>query len=306
MKAPVISAVGHTALRLQDVDATVEFLTRFLGLREVERIDGHVYLTHGATHHSLQLIEADADAVDHYGLEASSEEAMEEIRARAEAGGFRILSERPVDPMLPDGFVLEGPEGFPFEIYTGMPGGQPTYDATGVRPNRFGHVNVKSADPQRLSQFLVDVLDFRISDLFEPPGTVFLRCNVDHHGIAMFPAAGPGLHHHAWEAQSIADLGRLGDILDENGHGLLWGPVRHGVGRNIAVYFLEPGGSVVELYTDMEKIYDEIGHEPGVWSPEDPRYFSFWAPLRPGPEFREGGLDLAPFGSPTFAGSGQG
>jgi catechol 2,3-dioxygenase len=301
VKAPVISAIGHTALRVRDLPANIEFLDRFLGLRETERIDETAYLTHGSPHHSHELIAADANGLDHIGLEASGAGALEEIRARAAAGGHRILQETPIDPMLAEGFVLEGPEGFVFEIYVGMPGGQPNYHPRGLRPNRFGHVNLKSKDPEAFSRFLVDVFDFRVSDRFEPPSIVFLRCNVDHHAIAMFPGDSSGLHHHAWETQGIADLGRLGDRLDENGERLIWGPVRHGVGRNIAVYFTDPTGAICEVYTDMERIYDELGHEPGVWSVEDSRYYSFWAPMRPGPEFRAAGVESVPWGVPRFA-----
>ncbi len=45
-----------------------------------------------------------------------------------------------------------------------------------------------------------------------PGGAVFLRCNPDHHGIALFKAteanaAGAGMHHLAFE---VADAGRRG------------------------------------------------------------------------------------------------
>jgi hypothetical protein len=68
--------------------------------------------------------------------------------------------------------------------------------------------------------------------------------------------------------QSIADLARLGDRVHEYGQFLLWGPVRHGVGNNIAAYFADPCGVVVEYYTDMQKIYNDSDYEPIVWGDE--------------------------------------
>jgi catechol-2,3-dioxygenase len=162
-----------------------------------------------------------------------------------------------------------------------------TQAGLGVRPNRFGHVTLRVQDTKRLAAFLQDVLDFRVSDAIG--GGFFLRCNVDHHGLGVM--LGPGqLHHHAWEVQSIADLARLGDRVHEYGQFLLWGPVRHGVGNNIAAYFADPCGVVVEYYTDMQKIYNDSDYEPIVWGDE---WRSLWMQTTPA-EFPSYGIPPAP------------
>lgn len=295
MKRPLVSSVGHVAIATADQDLALANATTMLGLRESERIGPRAYLTHGSPHHSLELVAAPADALDHIGLEVAGPWAFEEVRDRAERLGARVLRETPIDPMLPEGLVVEGPDGFVFELYRGMPGGEPAYAPTGVRPMRLGHATVHASDPQALSDFLVEAFDFRVSDRFEPPSRVFLRSGVEHHSIAIAPGEVVGIHHLGWEARGLDHLADLGDLLDEHGRHLLWGPVRHGVGRNIAVYLEEPSGLVIEYYTDMERIHDEDSHQPGVWSSEDPRYYSFWARMRP-EGFRDLGLPLAPWG----------
>jgi catechol-2,3-dioxygenase len=136
-------------------------------------------------------------------------------------------------------------------------------------------VNLTVKDPDPIIGLLQRVLDFRLSDIVA--GGAFLRCNVDHHGVAVLP--GPGmLHHHAWEVGSVVDLARLGDRLNAVGQYLAWGPLRHGAGRNVAAYFRDTTGTIVEYYCDMERIYDEDGHEPTTWDMEGQGWYSLWSP----------------------------
>jgi catechol 2,3-dioxygenase len=286
-RPPVIAAVGHVALRVRDLESAVSAATRVMGLRESERDADTAYLTHGQAHHSLQYIAGTEDATDHIGLEAAGEWALDEIRARVERHGLRVVSDEPLDRGIADGFAFAGPEGFVYEVYTGMRNDEPAYYATGVRPTRLGHVTLNPRNPEAQRDFFVEVLDFRVSDIIDGEG-FFLRCNAEHHGIGLLK--GPGvLHHHAWQVSSIADLARLGDMLDEHGQSLLWGPLRHGAGNNIAAYFDEPAGTVVEYYTDMEHIYDESGFTPRTWDAVDSRWYALWAPGRPD-GFRAHGL----------------
>jgi catechol 2,3-dioxygenase len=278
MNRPVISAMGHVAIVATDLEAAVKNATTIMGLHVSELREDGVDLTHGAPHHSLQYLAGETDAVHHIGLVAAGSAALHEIHARATSAGFTIARETPFDESLPEGFVLVGPEGFQFEIYHGMPEDQPTYTPTGVKPSRFGHLNVTLGEPAAMRDFLQEVLDFRVTDAVA--GGFFMRCNVDHHGIGVFQGS-PALNHYAWEVQSTVELGQLGDRLDEIGASLLYGPVRHGSGNNIAAYYQEPSGAVVEYYCDMERIYDEASYQPPVWDFESHKWMSRWAPFVP-------------------------
>ncbi|MCY1250533.1 hypothetical protein D9M72_641810 [compost metagenome] len=75
--------------------------------------------------------------------------------------------------------------------------------------------------------------------------------------------------------------------MNKLGRELIWGPVRHGAGNNIAAYFVEPSGNVIELYTDLEQIYDST-RPPVVWG-EDENWYNMWSNYRP-VNFRAHGL----------------
>lgn len=98
-------------------------------------------------------------------------------------------------------------------------------------PDRYGDINLHPTNSRATRDFLIDILNFRVSDAIGSEA-FFLRCNSDQHGVALIQGRS-SLHHHAWQVQSIADLSRLADRLDEANHRLLWGPVRHGLAATL-------------------------------------------------------------------------
>jgi len=291
MHSSVISAIGHVAMQVRDLDAAVEHATTVMGMRVVERSADHADLTNGAPHHSLQYIRSDVDAVDHIGLEADGPDAVAEIRSRLERENVPLRSAGPLDECLEDGLVVEVPAGFALEIYSGMPRDQAGYLPSGVRPKRFGHVNLAIEEPQKTLAFFLEILDFRVSDYFR--GGAFIRCNVEHHGLGVVRGRGV-MHHHAWEVESITEIARLGDVLDELGTNLLAGPVRHGMGTNIAAYMEGPGHVGIEYYADMLRIFDESTYVPGDWDEAGYKWYTLWAPELPTPDSRIRQLGAAP------------
>ena len=296
MDGPVISEVGHLALRVRDVAAAEEFSTALVGLAVTGRTADSVWLTHDSSHHSIQYIRAEEDGVDHVGLVAVDGDALAEIRRRVDAAGLPVVSERPLGPGVLDGFAFETVDGFVFEVYTQMEHSEVTYPATTVRPTRFGHVNFSTTDVAAMQQVMAEILDFRVSDF--AGGGAFLRCSVDHHAVGVLPGRGV-LNHYAWEYTSLVELGMIADAIDRRGGSTLWGPARHGVGNNLATYVQEPSGIVVEFYSDMQRIYDEAHYVPGTWSLEGHKWLSRWAPHIPTEMFDLGLPAAKPVAAPA-------
>lgn len=287
----MIKAIGHVALQVPDLDASVRWATTVMGLREVTREGGTAYLTHGVVHHSLQYIQGEAGALDHVALEAQDERALYELRDRLARERVELISDRPRELGPEQAIRFRAPEGHVFEVFTGMAADQPRHTGNGVQPRKFGHPMLKSEDTRATREFLERVLGFRLSDDVGDGTLLFLRCNADHHGIGI-TKGGEGLHHYAWEVESLAFLGQLGDVLEKNGGRFLWGPGRHGAGGNIFTYHLDPAGCVVEYYADMIKIYDQASYRPGRWVMSDYRFANLWGPGIPGHEFFDAGAPL--------------
>jgi catechol 2,3-dioxygenase len=270
-----IAAMGPVALGTEDPEAAARDAVEVLGLRRVGTHGEAVHLAAGAAHHELRYVESSSAGVDSLGLTARDGDAFLGLRRAVEEAGLRLLP-RPAPAGVEGAFSFTGPEGFVIEVSHGMardpslgPGA-----TTSFGPTRYGHLNVHLRDPGAMKDLLVELMGFRVSDVIGQGQGYFLRCNTEHHGVAILSGAGT-FHHHAWQAQGVGDLTRLGDRLHDLGRRLLWGPVRHGAGHNIAAYYVEPSGCVVELYCDIEHIYDDL-RPPVRWEAGD-IWFNNWS-----------------------------
>lgn len=268
-----VSEIGYVSMRTRDLAASLENAVDVFGLHETESTGTKAFVTAQNKHHELVYSQADEDALDHIGLVVPNGDELDAIRAKVDRSGFRIVSEAPIEDHIETGFAFVGPEGYTWQIYTEKLD-YSMLKRGSLAPDRLGHVNIKSRNAPAMRDFLHDTFDFRVSDAIGIDN-FFMRCNNDHHGIAIFSSSDLGLHHHAWQAGNIMDLARLGDRLARRGARLAWGPVRHGAGDNIAVYFVEPNGTVIEYYCDMETIRDK-DRPARLFDPDDLYWINQW------------------------------
>jgi catechol-2,3-dioxygenase len=268
-----VSAMGYVALRTRDLSASIKHSTDILGLRMTEDDAARAYFAAADTHHELVYTLSDTDGVDHFGLVVDTLDELAAIREKVSRGGWTVVSEQPIEQFIEAGFAFVGLEGYTWHVYLATPSHK--LNSGGFGPDRFGHINIKAVDSIAMRDFLISTFGFRLSEQIGQDMAFFLRCNNDHHGIAIMKAPESTLHHYAFQTQSIVDIARLGDRLARAGTRLAWGPVRHGAGSNIAGYYLDPSGGVVELYADLEQIVDKE-RKAVVWSEEDLYWVNQW------------------------------
>ena len=117
-----------------------------------------------------------------------------------------------------------------------------------------------------MTEFCCDVLGMRVTDRLGDEGA-WLHVNADHHTMALVGKGYAHIHHLAFELVDWGELRVALDHLAQHGRWLAWGPVRHGLGRNLAAYVRIPEEECfVELFSDMEQL--EPDHQPRDW-PDD-------------------------------------
>ncbi|MFO1086446.1 MAG: VOC family protein [Reyranellaceae bacterium] len=131
---------------------------------------------------------------------------------------------------------------------------------------KLGHVVVNVADLEKSKRFYTEVLGFQTTDIYGddkmPGGMVFLRCNGDHHCLALIGGAPPAgeakrtLHHMAFELATLDEVFRARDHLEKHGAKIVY-QGRRRAGCQVSVEFLDPDGHHLEFYWGL----DQIGYD---------------------------------------------
>lgn len=114
--------LGHVHLRVSDLEESVAFYRRHLGLSIVERVGRYVFLSGGAAHHDLALQETDRGGTDPgagVGLFHSAWEAPDEATLVAAAAGLEDdgVPYRSVDHGISWALYFSDPDGLGVEIF---------------------------------------------------------------------------------------------------------------------------------------------------------------------------------------------
>ncbi len=175
---------------------------------------------------------------------------------------------------------LTDPEGRSLELHVSEYFAANREPPPGVNPLKLGHVACYTADPQAVSKYYGETLGFRISDWIEDR-FVFMRCGYEHHAVNFARGEQVRMHHMAFELRDAAHMHRACDILGGQKIPILWGPVRHGPGHNVAIYHRDPDGHVVEMFYDLDRMIDEdLGYyDPRPWHRDRPQRPKVWVGL---------------------------
>jgi catechol 2,3-dioxygenase-like lactoylglutathione lyase family enzyme len=137
---------------------------------------------------------------------------------------------------------------------------------------KIGHVVLKVRDVQKSAAFYAKVLGFEVSDYYPDSmmtGTmVFMRCNADHHGVALVGGGEGGhsreLHHMAFAVASIDEVFRAREHLKACGVKIEF-EGRRRAGCQVAVEFRDPDGHWLEIYWGL----DQVGPDGRIRPPEE-------------------------------------
>lgn len=116
--------IGHAHLKVNDLDRSVAFYTRFLNFHEIERVgNAYAFLTGGAYHHELALkrVGPDAPQPPEHGT-GLLHVAFEVPDRRSFAAAYRALTEAGIEVATVDHYIswamyFDDPDGNGLEIY---------------------------------------------------------------------------------------------------------------------------------------------------------------------------------------------
>ena len=283
---PLVQRLSYVAVNSTDPEALARDTANIIGAREVGRHGDTILMSANDRHAEFVIHPADSDCIRVTGLEAISAEAVDQVRARAERAGLRILSTTPSLPVIEKSVTFATSEGHVYEVHTPMPFDRPLrFHGPGVHPKCIDHVNFTAADPAKWAEEMHASCGFLLSQRTAGYEISWMRAaDGRHHTIAAVKSHSGGVHHISWEFNAFQDFKGLGDMLAVEDRRLVWGPGRHGAGDNLFLYFKTVGGFLFECIAEMEIIHDihmparvvDPGENLSNW-----KVVNQWGPLPP-------------------------
>lgn len=266
MAGGLITGVRSVALGVVDVGAQERFWTETWALTRVASEGGSSYLRGtGADHHIVSLHPRAAAELIAVEMNAANRAAVDQAARRVAEHGGRVES-APTAIATPGGgygMTFIDPEGRRIRVIADS-ARHADAKAVADRPERLAHLVFNCRDADAMAKFWVDALDFKLSDTTRMMN--FVRCNSDHHSIALVYAKEATLHHIAFQMPNLESVMRGAGRLKDAGFPIEWGIGRHGPGNNVFAYFVGPGGFPIEYTGEVEVVDDSyVYHGPEYW-----------------------------------------
>ncbi|OIJ65486.1 VOC family protein [Streptomyces mangrovisoli] len=269
MNNRLITHLRHVDLAVPDFRKQLDFYQNIWGLELVASDTGVAFLAAVGSpeQYVVRLREAEAKRIDLLAFGAADAADVDAVAAKLELGDVKLISEpgRIDTPGGGYGFRFFDVDGRVVEISSDVaPRKHRKVQPKESVPVRLSHAVVNSADPERTVAFYERFLDFALSDTLSHPqfggAMYFMRCNPQHHSLAIGRGHHASLHHVSFEMRGIDEYLRGTGRLLRAGTELLWGPGRHMAGDNTFSYFLDPSANVMEYTTAMEVLDEDTWH----------------------------------------------
>lgn len=264
----LVSALRSVALTVPDLVEAEKFFTSIWHLDVAAKTEHAIYFRGtGADHHLLELHQAEGPAkILCVTLRARDRSALDKVAQAAVAAGGKVR--QPIAAVTAPGggvsVTVVDPDGRVFQLVHGDALHADAHE-TPDRPIRLAHAVLNSHDVESTRAFMEAVFDFSMSDRTRI--MAFMRCNSDHHSIALGDTDNDALNHIAFLMPDVESVMRGGGRMRDAGYGIEWGPGRHGPGDNAFNYFVGPFDVVIEYTAEVEQIDDsyKVG-QPSDWT----------------------------------------
>ena len=272
-----VRRLGHATLTTPDLDRAIEYYVEVIGLIVIERAKQHAYL---ATRQGLEAIALEfghPNALARLSFQVAPGGDLTEIARDLAKTGIKTERRSGISPGIREAIVFNDPKGTLIEVFSDYVFAAEDRKPAGIVPLKLGHVAYRVKDVQQVVKFYTDVLGFRVSD-WRDDTFAFLRCGPDHHSVNFVTDEVPQLHHIAFEVKDWSEIQRACEWLAKNDIHLVWGPGRHIIGHNIAIYHRNADKVRVEFFTEMDQMKDEaLGYfDPRPWHQDRPQRPKVW------------------------------
>jgi catechol 2,3-dioxygenase-like lactoylglutathione lyase family enzyme len=269
--------IGHATFETPDLPRMINYYTEVMGLVLAEREKDRAFLATKVGQLAIELNKSDAERCATLSFEVAPDSDFAVLARELKIDGITSELRNDSVPGMGPALIFRDHKGTTIAIFKDWNYLGKHLPQHGVGPLKLGHVAWVVEDPQKAADFYAKVLGFRVSDWIDD-WFVFLRCNADHHTVNFVRGERIKMHHIAFELKDFIHLQSACDLFGQQNIPILWGPVRHGPGHNIAVYHRNPDGQMIELFCELDRMLDEeLGYfEPRPWHRDTPQRPKRW------------------------------
>ncbi|WP_459890340.1 VOC family protein [Halostagnicola bangensis] len=291
--SPELSRLGHVALDVPDLEASLRFYRDSVGLEEVEREGDTAYLraVEEFDHHSLRLRESGSAGVDHIGWQTEDQQSIDGFAERLRDQGIDVARvEAGEERGQGEAIRFQVPHGHEFEIYHEMEKPDPpkerrsklknksyiSAETSSIAPLRVDHVQIWDTDAFEAAEWMQETLGLSVMEYYDQKdgsrwGT-FLSASKNKIEAAVIQGESdddcPGLHHIAFTSESAEDLFNAADTMNERGYPID-GLGQHSISRGKFLYVRDDSsGHRVEFNVRGYLVFDP-NWEPIAWQEGD-------------------------------------
>jgi len=288
-----IKRAHYVALNVESPEGVARFATDKLGFKLVHVDDdgSHYLKLAGPDPYSL-IYRPGEQGIDHISYVVPDAAALAAAADTLRGKGIDVET-IDASPLWEHGPAVRfrSPNGHVFELTTGVRT-RTTIASAADRPEgapapiTVDHIVTRNVEPEAEIVFAKDVLGLSESATIGTPdgapvlsfyrGDGFL-----FHCYAVARAGRNGLHHFQVTLKDPLSLYAAHEQMVADGVEVIWGPVRHGPGHNIAFYVLDGGGNFVEYSAEEEVILDREQYTPRFWPVTDQKSMDEWGTQPP-------------------------
>ncbi|WP_033291804.1 VOC family protein [Amycolatopsis jejuensis] len=289
---PKTHKIEHVEFSVADLGRTLDFYLNVVGMVELAREDGTVYLGCGLDDNWDVAFREGPPRIEHVAFRVDHVDEIDQTARRLADHGIAVRRCDGTEPGQEQGIRFTLPSGLDMEYVSVADKRYPVLAAPahprlrGFHPLDLDHIAIQAPDVSEISRFFLDVLGWKETEHIElNPGSgvwegAFMRKGSLHHDVTVNSGTGR-LHHWALALSSFEHLKLACDTLASAGLAIELGPGRHLLGGNIFVYYRTPDGNRLELSLEMAVIDGDM--PPKAW--HDRSGFDAWGACRPTPEF---------------------
>jgi catechol 2,3-dioxygenase-like lactoylglutathione lyase family enzyme len=272
-----VKRLAHATFNTPDLERIVDYWTRIIGLTLVDRDKTRAVLATKYGEEAIAVEAGDNGALSRAAFQVTPGTELADLQKDLSQHGVKSEVRSDISPGVARAIVFSDPKGTMVEVFSDYRHSGRDTAEQGIMPLKFGHLAYRCLDPVKVTSFYTDILGFKVSDWMGDRFS-FLRCGRDHHTVNFARYEQERLHHMAFEVSDMAEVQRSCDFLARNGIELVWGPIRHIVGHNIAAYHRNPDDQRVEIFAEMDMMRDEaLGYfEPRPWHEDFPQRPKVW------------------------------